>query len=121
MLSQRCFSRWGWLPHGGLALANSLATALEAVGLWALMRRRLGGLPSQTVFSGGLKAIAATFVMGLAVWGWMVWNKNQTAWQISLGGILIGGLVFVLAAFVLRIPEMQKALYFVRRRLGWGI
>ena len=115
------FSRWGWLPHGGLALANSLATALEAVGLWALMRRRLGGLPSQTVFSGGLKAIAATFVMGLAVWGWMVWNKNQTAWQISLGGILIGGLVFVLAAFVLRIPEMQKALYFVRRRLGWGI
>ena len=33
----------GWMPHGGLALANSLATALEMVGLWYFMRRRLAG------------------------------------------------------------------------------
>ena len=36
--------RIGWMPHGGLALANSLATAIEAPVLLVLMRRRLAGL-----------------------------------------------------------------------------
>ena len=40
------FERLGWMPHGGLALANSLATALEMVGLLYFMRRRLDGLRS---------------------------------------------------------------------------
>ena len=35
------FSRIGWMPHGGLALANSFATTLEMVLLLVLMRRRL--------------------------------------------------------------------------------
>ncbi|MDP2975227.1 MAG: murein biosynthesis integral membrane protein MurJ, partial [Anaerolineales bacterium] len=37
------FTQIGWMPHGGLALANSLATELEAVTLFLLMRRRLKG------------------------------------------------------------------------------
>ena len=40
----REFMKMGWMPHGGLALANTLATALEMVALVILMRRRLGGL-----------------------------------------------------------------------------
>jgi len=38
------FSRIGWMPHGGLALANSFATALEAVALFVVMRKRLNGI-----------------------------------------------------------------------------
>src|SRR4030065_2852587 len=45
------FSRWfasiGWMPHGGLALANSLATGLEAACLLILMRQKLGGVDGQ--------------------------------------------------------------------------
>ncbi|RLD06256.1 MAG: hypothetical protein DRI32_02875, partial [Chloroflexi bacterium] len=37
------FEQIGWMPHGGLALANSLATALEMVLLMILMRKRLSG------------------------------------------------------------------------------
>ncbi|MBI4769781.1 MAG: murein biosynthesis integral membrane protein MurJ, partial [Chloroflexi bacterium] len=33
LLFARLFERAGWLPHGGLALANSLATALETAAL----------------------------------------------------------------------------------------
>jgi len=33
------FKQIGWMPHGGLALANSLATALETIALLVLMRR----------------------------------------------------------------------------------
>ena len=39
-------------PHGGLALANSLATALEMVGLLLLMRRRLNGLDGGSILAG---------------------------------------------------------------------
>src|SRR5512133_4284864 len=38
------FSSLGWMPHGGLALANSLATAIEAVILFSLIRRQLNGI-----------------------------------------------------------------------------
>jgi putative peptidoglycan lipid II flippase len=34
------FTRLGWMPHGGLALANSIATTLEMAGLLILMRRK---------------------------------------------------------------------------------
>jgi putative peptidoglycan lipid II flippase len=40
----RYFERLGWMPHGGLALANSLATALEAAALFIVMRSRLKGM-----------------------------------------------------------------------------
>jgi putative peptidoglycan lipid II flippase len=44
----RLFSQNGWMPHGGLALANSLATALEATALFIFMRRRLKGMEGVT-------------------------------------------------------------------------
>src|SRR5688572_22382342 len=38
------FTQIGWFPLGGLALANSLATALEATALFVVMRKRLHGM-----------------------------------------------------------------------------
>ena len=50
------FIRLGWMPHGGLALANTLATGLEAGVLFYLMRRRLGSLEGKIILEGMLKA-----------------------------------------------------------------
>ena len=41
------FARIGWMPHGGLSLANSLATAIEATALFAIMRKRLGSFENR--------------------------------------------------------------------------
>ena len=46
------FERWGWMPHGGLALANSLATGLESIALVLLMRRRMKGLNGAYIWKG---------------------------------------------------------------------
>ena len=43
------FARAGWMPHGGLALANSLATFLEMGALLFFMRRRLIGIEGRRV------------------------------------------------------------------------
>ena len=65
------FTRIGWMPHGGLALANSLATALECVLLLYLMRRRLDGLQGSTIWEAAGKAGLATLAMSLGIVLWM--------------------------------------------------
>jgi putative peptidoglycan lipid II flippase len=55
------FTHAGWMPHGGLALANSLATFFEMCVLLIIMRRRLRGLEGGRVWSGLWKALVALF------------------------------------------------------------
>ena len=42
------FSQVGWMPHGGLALANSLAVSAEVLVLLLILRRRLNGSRATT-------------------------------------------------------------------------
>jgi putative peptidoglycan lipid II flippase len=104
------FSRLGWAPHGGLALANSLATALEMTGLLILIRRRLNGLGGRQVLAGVAQAGAATFLMGLVVWGWLSWAASTSPLVMIAGGVLLGGIAFLAAALALGAPEARLAL-----------
>ncbi len=99
------FRRAGWLPHGGLALANTLATTLEMGGLLYLMRRRLHGLDGRRIAEGALQAGAATLGMGLALGGWLAWAGTAPAWMTAAGGILLGSAVYAGAVLALRVPE----------------
>lgn len=110
------FSSWGWAPHGGLALANSLATALEAAVLWQLMRRRLAGLESRLVVSGATLSLLASLLMGAALAGWLALAAGKPAWFVTGGGVILGLLVFVFCAFLLRMPEMLRIKAFLARR-----
>jgi putative peptidoglycan lipid II flippase len=109
------FTRLGWAPHGGLALANSLATALEATSLLVMMRRRLSGLGGRQVFAGVLQAAAGSLAMGVMLWGWLTWMKEQAPWLAALGGAALGALVYGMAALALRVPEVHYILARARR------
>ncbi len=110
------FTRLGWMPHGGLALANSLATALEAVVLLILMRRRLHGLGGGAVGQAAWQALLATAAMGAGLWAWLVWAPGGAGTQ-ALGGVVLGGLVYALAAVLLRVREVGMVAGIIRRRL----
>jgi putative peptidoglycan lipid II flippase len=112
------FSGWGWMPHGGLALANTLATTLEVAVLFWLMRQRLGGLEGQRMLAGSLKSGAAAAVMGIGLWWWLGWRSGSSVWLVALGGIAVGGLVYGFFMAVLRVEELQVVLQRVRIRLG---
>jgi len=116
------FSLWfetiGWMPLGGLALANSLATALEASILFALMRRRMGGIHGAEVARGFAQAAAAALGMGLALVWWSQASAGLGPLATSLGGILLGGAVYAGAALALRIPEIWLVVSLARQRLG---
>jgi putative peptidoglycan lipid II flippase len=117
VLFSALFTRSGWLPHGGLALANSLATALEAAGLIFYMRRRLNGVHGAHILRGSLQAAAGTLLMSLAVWLWVEQIQETQAWVVALGGAAVGGSVYLLVLWALRVREVSLLARAVSRRL----
>lgn len=112
------FARNGWMPHGGLALANSLATFLEMGALLFFMRRRLSGLNGRKVLDGFAKACLACLPMVVALWGWIVLTLGRSNWLIALGGMTIGAGTYGLAVVLLRVPEFKMLIENIKRRLN---
>ena len=112
------FEQVGWMPHGGLALANSLATALEMVGLLVLMRKRLGGIEGTSILRGLGKVAVAAAGMGIALFWWSQTKPANVAWLSAAGGVALGGIVYFLGVWVLGVPEIRDGMAFIRRRLG---
>lgn len=112
------FDRVGWMPHGGLALANSLATALEMAALLMIMHRRLEGLNGGHIGRGLLQSGLGTLCMSAAVLAWLHWARGNSIWLIVSAAILGGGGVYGLMLAVLRVPEWIGFLGALRRRLG---
>ena len=112
------FSKIGWMPLGGLALANSLATALEATALFVLMRRRLSGIQGTTIARGFLFAAIASLGMGVLLLTWLQVMGVMNLWLVGLGGIALGGLAYGLCLIALRVPEVRTALGFLQQRFA---
>ena len=112
------FSLIGWQPFGGIALANTLATALEMTGQLFFMRRRLGGLHLKLIGAGLLKAAVATLVMSAALWGWLTFSSGQAFWLIALGGVIFGVVIYLGMMALLKAPELQMLADFLKRFLS---
>jgi len=106
LLLASLFQRIGWMPHGGLALANSLATFLEAGVLLAVMRHRLNGLQGEKVLRGVFKALLATVGMSAVLVGWLALARGWGSAVITLGGIAISLPVYAGLLGLLRTEEL---------------
>ena len=111
------FMSIGWMPHGGLALANSFATALEATALFIVMRRRLSGIEGSHIIRGVIPSLLAALAMSISILGWLYFGRNLNLWIITPGGVMIGGGVYFAALWILRVPELQFMVSGVSRRL----
>ncbi len=111
------FRSIGWMPHGGLALANSAATGLESLLLLVLLRRRLQGMEGRRILHGTAAALAASALMSLAVFGWLALLPDDGGITALLGGMGIGVLAYALALKILRVPELDSILTLVQRKL----
>ncbi len=108
------FMRLGWMPHGGLALANSLATALEMGALFVLMRRRLSGINGSHMLRGFLQAGLATLGMSAVIWLWSI--MPGPAWFVALGGVALGAVVYLAVIWALKVPELGMLIAGLTRR-----
>jgi putative peptidoglycan lipid II flippase len=101
------FARIGWMPHGGLALANSLATALEMTGLLVLMRRKLNGLSGRSIVLGFSQAVTATLGMSLILGLWLNQTPEQPEWLVAIVGVPLGGAIYALGILALGVQEAR--------------
>jgi putative peptidoglycan lipid II flippase len=102
------FARIGWMPLGGLALANSLATAIESVLLLWLISRRLQGLDLARIRRGLLATFLASATMALVVIAWLFLFEGQASWVLGIGGVVLGGVAYWIAALLLKAPEARQ-------------
>jgi putative peptidoglycan lipid II flippase len=108
------FDSAGWLPHGGLALANSLATTLELAGLLWLIRGRLSGLEGRRSLPTLLRSTAAAALMGLALGALLRALPNLDPVLLGPVGIALGAGVYLGTGWTLGIEEMRV----VARQIG---
>jgi putative peptidoglycan lipid II flippase len=113
----RLFSQLGWMPHGGLALANSLATALEATALFVVMRRRLNGIEGNYLARGFGACALASLGMAVGLWFWIQSAGSLNRWIVALGGVALGGTIYGVSVLLLRVPEIQILIDAITRRV----
>jgi len=111
------FGQLGWQPHGGLALANSFATALEATVLFFLMRRRLNGIEGNSISDGAWRAGLASLGMAIGLLFWIQLSGGTNRWIVALGGVAIGGVVYGIGIAILKVPEVNLLLNVVKARI----
>ena len=111
------FEKIGWMPHGGLALANTFATTLEVTTLLIIMRIRMNRLNGFYILRGGLQSVGGTLAMAIAVLVCLRTFSDRSAWLLSISGIAAGGLVYALTMMALRVPELDTFIGAIRRRL----
>ncbi len=112
------FSRRGWMPHGGLALANSLATGLEMLGLMLIMRMRLNGLNGKEIWTGVLKAAGAGLLMAAAIQVWISLIDNRPVWIIAGGGVVTGLITYLGGLALLRTTELKQITLIIRNKFS---
>ncbi len=117
LLLMRVFAQQHWPPHGGLALANTIAVTLEMVVLLLLLRKPLGALALPGLGQALLKMALATVGMALALLLFAPFLPPNNLGTI--GGIIIGGGVYLVLAYLAGVDELkivqQKILRRVRR------
>ena len=104
------------LGHTGLALASSLSSYVNLVGLCVILRRRRGLLGGQ----GFVASLARTFGASAVLLVWCLAFErlvrgapHPALW--TLGALVSGVLVYGIAAAVLRAPELRVLFGLLRR------
>jgi putative peptidoglycan lipid II flippase len=113
---------YGPFGVGGIVAGTGIGTSAAVVAQALLLRREFGGLEFGRLFSTSIRIAIAS--AALAAVGWGVWHlldqalgRGTGAQIVSLGaGLGIGGLVYVAAAKLLRIAELEQILRLLRRR-----
>lgn len=104
-----------WLNYAGLALANTIATLLEMAALLWLLGRRLAGLEwPQIGATAGRAAVAAAALMAILLWLGS-FAAGRSPLFFGTAGLVVGALIYLIAAWALRMPEVQMVRRWIRR------
>jgi putative peptidoglycan lipid II flippase len=110
------------LGVGGIVASTAIATSASVVAQCVILRRLLGGLELGRLLDAGIRITIAAAALAAVSYG--IWDvldgalgRGLAAQIVSLGTALaVGGLVYLGAARLLRIAELEQIMRLVRRR-----
>ncbi len=110
------------LGVGGIVAATAIATVASVVAQAIILRRLLGGLELGRLLDASIRISIAALALAAVSFG--IWDVLDDALGrgllgqiVSLGSALaVGGLVYVGAAKLLRVAELDQVMRLVRRR-----
>ncbi|MEE4195072.1 MAG: murein biosynthesis integral membrane protein MurJ [Anaerolineae bacterium] len=112
------FRSMQWLPLGGLALANSLATTIEMVVLIIVMSRRLKGLELPSLLITAVKAVISAGVMAIALYFWLDFSQQAVnPILITLVGAGAGIIIYFTLIYFLRVQELSSLIETIKKRV----
>jgi len=115
-----CFVLVGPMAHAGLALATSISALFNMAVLFFILKRRIVGFEIMGILMPALKNLAASLIMGLTVY-FIFYRTGLSGSRGFLGmaglglTILAGGLVYLGASRVFRVPEVAFLKGFLRK------
>ena len=118
LLFSAVFSNLGWMPHGGLALANSTATAVESIILLTLMKRKLNGINGKRIAETVIKSISASMGMGAVILFIEKLVSSYSPGRYVVISIITGLIAYSLLLVLLRSSEIKHTILLIRSRLA---
>jgi putative peptidoglycan lipid II flippase len=115
------FYSLGWMPHGALALANSLATIIEMTALILLLRKKIQWLMDRAGWLSLGRTILASTALAAVLWIWSGALQSASVWLVALGGIFLGVMVYGAASLLLGSPEARSTLQAAYAKLRSGV
>jgi putative peptidoglycan lipid II flippase len=117
ILLVRVFSNAGWMPHGGLALAVTLATMVEMTILILILRRKMNGWMNRSSWISFGRTCLSSAVLAVVLWLWLQACGSASKWIVGLGGVFIGLTVYGVLNLLLGSPEEKAVIRSVEGRL----
>ncbi|MGD0275361.1 MAG: murein biosynthesis integral membrane protein MurJ [Syntrophales bacterium] len=112
------------LKHGGLALATSVASAVNVMILWVILHRRIGRILDRTFYDSLGKIILSSLVMWAALIGleWFLpWNMIapfRGRLTFVAASFAVGAITFFAASFAFKSPEVTTLVNTIRRKFS---
>ena len=118
-----CMLLIGPLHHGGLALANSMASFMNLFILVAVLRWRMGPIGGREIARSAVKVCAATAIMAIGVYGVKTvggWYGVSGWWQaaVLIVSLLSGVLLYFISAYLLKVYEIRFFYEMIMERRG---
>jgi putative peptidoglycan lipid II flippase len=111
------------LQHGGIALATSIATAVNVGMLWVILTRRMGAMLDGEFTRSVVKTALASLIMAAVIflvgllYPWQLSGPFNARLMHLCLCMIFGGAAFFLAASLLGSPETRIMAGALRRRL----
>jgi putative peptidoglycan lipid II flippase len=111
------------LKHGGLALATSIASAVNVIMLAVVLKRKIGRFVDGNFYGAVIKITLASAVMGLAivaldwVFPWKIAGSFPERLAFLFAAVAVGSGFFFGLCAAMRIPEMTAVVGVLRRKV----